>query len=298
MIHTKKGIALAVGALIFSAAQAQVATKDCTGCSTAQIEALASNCSSGYSYITDFASQNLYKVCFTWDVNDEYRPPRKEKDYDWAISEPQAGQIFKAYEDVYLNNGHVKAAAATLKINIQAPNPLGDNGWMNAYDTVQSSQNENAVQNYLMTYHFSSADFTQSAPALAAGFAELLKSLQITTPVITINNFPTTVTLTFNDGSKRTYTFDSLHGTYVPTPGTAMDAHGNTIPENTSMATNNGIGQYYGFNGGNTYDMGNIETILRNLQAAGIPITNGGGNEIACSSVAGGGVSCRVYHQF
>lgn len=255
---------------------------------------MAKLCNVGYTYITDFASQNLYKVCYNIDVNDEYNPPRREKDYDWAVPESQAEQIFQAYEGVYLNNGHVKAANEKISVSITAPMPLGDNRLMNAYDTLGASQNENTLENYLMTYHFTSSNILNFPPALAAALSQLTKTLQITTPLITVNSFPTTVTVVFNDGSQRTYTFDSLHQSYVPTPGTAKDAHLNTIPENTSMATNGGIGQNYGFTGGNPYDMGNIETILRNLQAQGIPVTNGSGGHIACVSVGNGKASCTI----
>lgn len=294
MIHARKGLVFAVGALILSAAQAQVATKDCTGCSTAQIEALASNCSNGYSYITDFSSQNLYKVCFTWDVNDEYNPPRREKDYDWATPESSAMQLFQAYEGVYLNNGHVKAASAHVRVWIQAPVHVGDDGYyMNANDVLHASADRNTLDNYLQTYNFTNNTIDgQPNTALAAALAKLIHAIPVSS-VIKVDGFAVSFVMDFHDGSHVTEAFNSLTGHYEPVQGTYIDGHQNTIPDNSDMPGAGG-GQTYGFNGGNSVDMPNMITQLRNL---GIPVTSGGGDEIGCSSVDGT-VSCRIYHQF
>lgn len=282
MISFRREIALAASFFISVAASAQQVTQDCTGCTTTQVEALATGCGQGYTYVTDFAAQKLYKVCYTWDVDDGYRPPKKYKEYTWATPESSATQLFQAYEGVYQHNGHAEAATAHVIVNIHAPAPNGDNGYMNAYDVLSSSANQNALSNYLLQEHFDSSYIKSPDPALAAAVANLLNALQIN-GVIKIGGFPVSFTMDFNDGSHITVTFNVATQKYEPVPGTAVDAHLNTIPQNTNMASNGGIGQTYVFNGGNTFDMGNIETVLRNLQARGIPVSNGSGGSITCT---------------
>lgn len=295
MIRIRKGLAFAIGVAICSAASAQVVTQDCTGCSIGQVEALASNCSNGYSYITDFDAQKLYKVCFRWDVNDEFRPPKREKDYIWATPETFAQQLFDAYEGVYLNNGHVKAEAAHVRVYIPAKVPLGgDNGWMNAYDVMEASANQNALSDYLLSGNFSSAFVNTPNTTLAAKVADLLNAIHLG-GIIVIGNFPLSFTIDFNDGSHVAVKYNVTTQRYEEIQGSYIDAHGNTIPQSLSMANNNGTGQTYYFSGGNTYDYGNIETVLRNLQAQGIPVTNGHGSIVTCVQVGTTGTTrCSV----
>lgn len=298
MVLTQKGIVFVIGAVIFSAAQAQIVAKDCTGCSTAQIEALAPNCSSGYSYITNFASQNLYKVFFTWDVNDEYRPPRKEKDYSWATPESQYKQEFQAYDNVYLNNGHVEGL--TMYVHVQTSESAGttasssgygtmastDNGDVNAFDAITSATDNNRVVAYLMSNNFNAEDIKSwnlpFGSALVGAIAQLENAFKSND--ISFQNFNATYIVEFPDGSQRTYQYDPSNHTFVAVPGTAYDAHGNKIPENTSMATNGGGTATYDYTGsGPGYDQPNMETVLRNLGASGIPVVSGGGGHIECS---------------
>jgi hypothetical protein len=226
----------------------------------------------------------LYKVCFTIDVNDEYRPPKREKDYIWAQPEASAMQLFQAYLNVYLDNGHVKAAAAHVRAYIPARYPQGDNGYMNAYDVLVSSANMNALSDYLSTGNFTQT-FINGQPdtAAAAHIADLLNAISLN-GIIKIEGFPVSFIMDFDDGSHITVRYNPTTGYWQAVPGTAIDANGNTIPENQNMASNNGKGQNYGFDGRNSYDVGNLETVLRNLQAQGIPVTNGsGGGSISCS---------------
>lgn len=282
MTHVKNAVAFAIGMAIFSAAQAQIVTTDCTSCSIGQIEALAIPCGQGYSYITDFAAPKLYKVCFTIDVNDAYRPPRKEKDYYWAQPESWAMQLFQAYENVYLDNGHVRAASAHVRINIPARFPQGDNGYMNAYDVVSAPANMTALSDYLSTGSITRT-YIEGQPdtAAAAHIADLLNAISVN-GLIKINGFPVSFIMDFNDGSHITVQYNATTGYWEAVPGTAIDANGNPLPESQSMAGNNG--QSYGFDGRNSYDFGNFESRLRNLQAQGIPIVNGsGGGSIHCN---------------
>lgn len=282
MNNFNKGVAVAIGIAIFSTVQAQVATTDCTGCSIGQIEALAPLCAQGYSYITDFAAPKLYKLCFTIDVNDAYRPPKKEKDYYWAQPESWAMQLFQAYENVYLDNGHIKAAAAHVRVYIPAPFPQGDNGYMNAYDVVSSSANMTALSGYLSTGSITRT-YIEGQPdtAAAAHIADLLNAISLN-GIIKIDGFPVSFIMDFDDGSHVTVQYNATTGYWGAVPGTARDANGNVLPESQSMAGNNG--QSYGFDGRNSYDFGNFESRLRNLQAQGIPVTNGsGGGSVHCT---------------
>lgn len=281
------GVVLAVGVFAFSAARADIVLQDCNGCSRTQVEAKAPLCGQGYAYVSDLVSQNLYKVCYTIDVNDEYNPPRREKEYQWASPESNAYQTWKAYEDIYLNNGHIEAADVSIRVIIPpATNLHGDDGHLNAYDTVAATANNDAVTHYLSTTYFSSANVDgvslPASPALSAAFASLLDHLQVTTPAITTNpNFPVVVVVVFNDGSKRTYSFNYALQQYAAVPGTARDAHGQLIPENQSMASNGGGTNTYDHTGsGPDYDQHNLQNLLSQF---GAKIVNNGGGFTTCS---------------
>lgn len=275
MIHTRKGIALAVGALVASAAQAQLAVQDCTGCSTAQIEAKAVNCGQGYTYISDFASQNLYKVCFTWDVNDEYRPPKREKDYDWAQPESSYLKTFQAYEGVWLNNGHHMAidAAVYVHTDIKPPASFGDNGYINAYDTVRAPANNDAVIKWLDSTNFTMENVSgallpsPTSPSLESVLVNWMNSIKtsLVSFQMTIN-----ITVVFNDGSMRTYTI-TPSGQWATVPNTAKDSHGNPIPESSNAVAGNGSSVSYVFGGtGANYDQNNLSTLI---DLYNIPVT-------------------------
>lgn len=298
----KAGLALAIGGLMFSSAQADIVLQNCNGCSTAQVEALAPNCAQGYAYVSDLVSQNLYKICFNWDVDDGQRPFLRYKDYSWAHPEDNAQQTWQAYEDIYLNDGHKMAADISIRVNVPPSMQVhGDNGKLNAYDTIVSTANNDAVIHYLDTTYFTTANVngstTSVSPALAAAFARLLDHLQVTTPLITTNpNFPVTIIVVFSDGSKRAYSFNYTVQQYAAVPSTARDGHGNLIPENTSMASNGGSTETYGFNGaGPSYDQGNLESLL---QRFGAHITGGSGGFVTCSwDGAKSSLTCDI-HQF
>lgn len=281
------GIALAIGVLVFSSAQADIVLQNCNGCSTAQVEALAPECAQGYAYVSDLVSQNLYKVCFNWDVDDGQRPPLRYKEYTWAHPEDNAQQTWQAYENIYLNNGHKMAADISVSVNIPPATQLnGDNGKINAYDTVSATANNDAVTHYLDTTYFTSVNVNganaPASPALAAAFASLLDHFQVTTPFITTNpNFPVTIVVVFSDGSKRTYSFNYAVQQYAAVPGTARDGHGQLIPENQNMASNGGGTNTYDHTGaGPNYDQGNLERLLNEF---GAKVVNGGGGFTTCS---------------
>jgi hypothetical protein len=283
------GVFLVISSLVFSAAQADIILQDCNGCSSAQVEALAPICGSakGYAYVSDLVSQNLYKVCYTLDINDEFNPPRRVKEFQWATPESNAYQTWKAYENIYLNNGHREAADVSVKIDIpSATNLHGDNGHMNAYDTIGATPNNDAVIHFLNSHYFTSSNVdgvnAPISPAFAAAAAELFNKLQVSTPVLTLNpNFPIVVVVVFNDGSKRTYSFSYTNQTYQATPGTARDGHGQLIPENTNMASNGGSTETYDHSrAGPNYDQQNLQNLLNQF---GAKIVNGGGGFTTCS---------------
>lgn len=296
---TTRVAALSASVLAFASAQAGVVSQDCTGCSTAQIEALAVNCNQGYSYAHDFAGNRFYKLCFSWDVNDAFRPPKREKTYQWITPEIQYQNAFQAYENVYLNNGNSK----NIEINVRIPitesasstagemhtmlSPVTDNGYVNAYDTIVSASDNDRIVQTLMTNYFNSTELQSWNPpwgsALVAAIAQAENFFK--SDLIDFSNFNATYTVHFNDGSQRTYQFSSSMHTFVAVPNSARDAHGQLIPENANAATNGyGTAVYNYENTPPGYDMPNLETLLRNMGAQGIPIVSGGGGgSVTCS---------------
>lgn len=291
--------ALSAGVLVFASAHAGIISNDCTGCSIAQIEALAVNCNQGYTYVHDFSGNHLYKLCFNWDVNDEFRPPKRYKDYQWLTPESQYQQAFQAYETVYQNDGHSENIDIVVQIPVTEStsseagelhtmlSPASDDGYVNAYDTIVSASDNDRVKQALMTNYFNPTALQSWNPpwgsALVAAIAQAENFFK--SDLINFSNFNATYTVEFHDGSQRTYQFSpSLH-TFVPVPNTARDTHGQLIPENANAATN-GYGTAV-YNYGDTppgYDMPNLETLLRNMGAQGIPITSGGGGgSVTCS---------------
>lgn len=235
------------------------------------------NCGQGYTYISNFASQNLYKVCFTWDVDDEYRPPKREKVYDWAQPESSYLKTFQAYEGVWLNNGHHMAVDATAYVHVDlTPKPgasFGDNGYLNAYDTVRSPTNNQAVLNWLDSTNFTVQNVSgalspfPTSPALESALVNWMNSIKTS-----LVSFQVTISITvvFNDGSMRTYTV-TPSGQWATVPNTAKDAHGNPIPETRDAVAGNGSSVSYVFGGtAPNYDQNNLNTLI-NLY--NIPVT-------------------------
>lgn len=293
MKHSHSSVALAVAAGLFSvAAQAGIHAVDCTGCTAAQVEALVPRCEQGVRYITDFAAARLYKGCYTLTGVE----PRvvihggpttlATKKYRWMQPSAATQNSFQTYLDVYNNNGHVRAQAArvyvrddlTPKINLG-----GDDGYMNAYDAVRATANNDAVRNWLNSTILTSQRVAALpgkypfSPALTTAIVTLLNSLD--SSIISVD-FNVKIEVVFHDGSTREYTVDK-YGEWAAVPDSARDAHGNPIPETYDDVANNGGSQTYGFGGsGPDYDQGNF---VHTITLFGIPIYGDTGATYGCS---------------
>jgi hypothetical protein len=296
-----------IGLITTANANAASFVADCTGCSMAQIQSLAPECSgslAGGRYISDFDAGNLYYVCYTIDgvkINTATNASRETQTtirYHWHQPNPTVENMFRSYYDVYQNNGHVKAEAAMVRVynDLRPKIGLGDNGYMNAYDTVAATANNDIVLNWLGSVNFTAEKVSNLpgtlplSPALSAAIVNMLNSIK--TNIVSFD-FKVKVEVVFSDGSSRDYTIDDT-GNWSTVPNSARDAHGNPIPENYNGIANGGR-QTYSFGGdGPSYDRTNFITTLT---LYGVPVTNGGGgggNVIGCVTASGETV-CTTY---
>lgn len=291
-IHLKIAVAIAVGLVFSTAAIAgsglTIHATDCTGCTADQIQALMPNCEQGVRYVSDFANGNLYEGCY--DLNGVERRVAPgggvktaavaSRRYNWYQPEASLQNTFQAYLAVYNNNGHVMAAKATAVVrpDLKPTLSLGDDGYMNAYDTVSASVNNAQVVNWLTTKTWTKDDLsgTPISPALFSAVANLFNDFKISILGI---DFKVEIIVIFHDGSRRTYNTNSF-GDWVVEPGTAFDAHGNPIPENYSALAGTGV-QHYTISGVPNYDGTNLRT-LTNLFGAGI-VHNPTATVVVCS---------------
>lgn len=307
MKHYRSSIAFAIAAcLLTTAVQAGVVvqSKDCTGCTTAQIEALVPSCEQGAIFITDFAAGRLYEGCYDIagvsprgvpTIGGKISPMAQgTKIYHWIQPDAGSQNTFQAYLDVYNNNGHVKAAEAKAYANLDLKPKLslGDDGYMNAYDTVRAAVNNNVVVNWLETTWFKTGQVQGAGPGIGSPrLDDLLTNLfnTIKTSFLTIN-FQVQITIVFHDGSQRTYE-TAPSGNWVVVPGTAIDAHGNPIPENYNAIAGNGT-QTYTFNGYPGYDGTNLRT-LTGLFGAGVEYNpTDTVTVVICSKKGNEGITC------
>lgn len=300
MTHYRSSIALAIAAGLFAAAAQAgitVQAKDCTGCTIAQIEALVPSCEQGERFITDFAAGRLYEGCYdiagvsprAVPINGNAPKPMAQgtKVYHWIQPTAAYQNTFQTYLDVYNINGHIRAAEAKayLHVDLKPSISLGDDGYMNAYDAVRAPANNNAVLDWLTTTYFTKDNVNgaypfAASPAMASALANLFNDLKVSILGI---DFKVEVTVVFHDGSQRTYATNSF-GDWAEVPGTAIDAHGNPIPEDYADIAGNGS-RTYGFNGQPGYDQTNLHT-LANLYGASI-VYDPTGVVVVCTMTAG-----------
>lgn len=293
-IHASIALAVAAGLAFSASANAGLAihATDCTGCTADQIQALMPNCEQGTRYVSDFANGNLYEGCY--DLTGVQRrvvtgggvktAAVASRHYNWY--QPGAGlyNTFQAYQDVYNNNGHVKAAEAKAYVNLDLKPKvsLGDDGYMNAYDASSADVNNSAVANWLETTWFTAGKVQGvvgpgiGSPRLDDMLANLFNTIK--TSKLTVD-FVVQITIVFHDGSEMTYKTDS-NGNWVKVPGTAVDAHGNHIPENYHDLAGTGR-QTYVINGNPGYDGTNLRT-LTNLYGANV-VHNPTATVVVCS---------------
>lgn len=297
MTHYRSSIALAIAAGLFAAAAQAgitVQAKDCTGCTIAQIEALVPSCEQGERFITDFAAGRLYEGCYdiagvsprSIPINGDAPRPMAQgtKVYHWIQPTAAYQNTFQAYLDVYNLNGHMRAASAAVRVQVDIRPKINlgaDDGYMNAFDAVSATANNDVVVNWLnstliTTQRVSalpgSAPFS---PAYTAAITSLINSIK--TAIVSVD-FKVLITVVFHDGSTRQYTVDQ-YGDWTTVPKSARDAHGNPIPEKYDDVAGGGR-QTYGFGGGGPdYDQRNFASTIR---LWGIPVQGDSGATWGC----------------
>lgn len=297
MEHSRAVLALAIVlGLTFSAgasAGISIHATDCSGCTGAQLEALAPNCEQGSRLISDFAGGRLYEGCF--DIRGVERRvathagavAMSSKIYHWYQPTADKQNAFQAYLNVYNLNGHVRAAAAAVRVHVDIvpKSSLGDDGYMNAYDTIGSKANSDAVLNWLNTTNFSTARISAPpgiapfSPAYSAAMAQLINTIKSS---IVNFDYNVKITVVFHDGSTRDYTVNKT-GDWETVPNSSRDGHGNETPENRDAVANNGGYANYSYAGvGPNYDLSNF---LATMQALGVPVVgvDTGSKKLLCS---------------
>lgn len=278
-------------ALAATQADAQILAKDCEACTQQQVMAVVKNCANGYDYVGDFRSHVIYKSCWVLDVNDGGRRATRTHELIRLPVESSVRQSFERYYNVYANNGlkmgYVAYLAASPSLSL-ASSSMGtgfsefvgfssqaslstanDNGSVNAFDTVVSSADNQRTITYLSNKAFSMPSLSQAnpgfGPALVGAIAQLENSFK--SQIISFSNFNATYVVEFSDGSTRVYAMDFANKTFKAVPGTAKDAHGNIIPENTSMVSHGNGVETYNFRGAPGYDVENFVDLAKSFGA-------------------------------
>jgi hypothetical protein len=308
MSRLNSAISLALGAAFISfaaAANAGIIADDCTGCSIAQIQGMMPECNPGRAsarYVSDFAAGRLYLGCYTIDgvkinaTNVNKPMTQGQIRYHWYQPDASFQNTFDAYNNVYQNNGHVPrvGSKAYLHVSLTPKINLGaDNGYLNAYDTVRASSNNDQVLNWLDSTKFTTENLSSvpgSYPMSPAFTADLVNLMNAISTAIISFNWKITVTIVFDDGSTRDYALGS-DGLWKTVANSAKDGHGNPIPEKYDSIANNGSETYSFSGGGPTYDQGNFVNLIT---LYGVPVTNGSssGTVYGCVQVGSDHVTC------
>jgi hypothetical protein len=273
--YRSTALAAAVGLFFSATLHAQVVqhAETCNGCTAPQIQALLPNCDQGYRYVADFASDHLYLGCYRQkDIRPTAMPylgaPGGQREYSYAQPSARNQNTFQAYQNLYAMGYQNSANARVSAYSDLTPSVrLGDDGYMNAYDTVRSTQNMDAVKTWLMstTYTPSNTEGLNHQGVAEAGLSAYMAQLlnNVKTSVLSVD-YQVNVTIVFHDRSAITMTFDNSNGIWKYVPGTARDAHGNLIPDSyEAVGGSAGGGEVYNFTNPNPgYDVTNFQQML------------------------------------
>jgi len=224
----------------------------CTGCSAVQMQNLAASKGRGAWYVYNLSAN----VINEYDVTCEPISGGLSCFADLGTVPTAIANYFATYQSLWMQNGKNEAFGTSTTISIPSTGgggPLNaqgmhvDDGYVNAYDTLQYSALGNGIINML------------NSPSTYAGvYAQVVKLVDpIDPPLIKLDKLTATVTVVFHDKSKRTYQYNKDLETYAPVDNTAIDSAGNTIPE---KKPHSGAG-FFG-DPAHPYNLPNIITIL------------------------------------
>lgn len=252
-----------------------VVAQACNGCTDTQMESAALSSGAGFHYVYNLPQAFIARY---------YVGREDTGDGQWslmampAVPEQWVLDQFVQIHQFYLANGN------SLDARYAAP-PIasltGDS--INAYDVVSSSASRNAVSQHLSTRFIS----------LIAGGASVARIVRL--DGIIAPSVPMTVNVSFPDGSRAIYRFnwDTKQWEYLP--GSAVDSHGNSVPEKAADFVNGDAG-YAEFDfrnpSGNVNDQSDW---INRAIAAGISVTTPTSSRLrwSCVKVGDKGWSCR-----
>lgn len=262
-----------VGLFIPGFASAQdVRAWPCNDCSNRQMKNVAISKGTGYHYVYSMTDGLIAR----YEVTREELVPG-QLTYFAYLQEPEQWVVdqFAGIHQYYLdnNNSFISAMAASPQ--------SASGGYVNGYDVVGSSQDRNRVSNAIG--NSPKMVFT----SVMASFGRAIRLSGIATPDVDL-----TVKVDFPDGSKVIYKFNWNTKQWEYVPKSAVDSHGNNIPETASDFTNNGAGANYDFSGpGNPND---INDFIVRAGLAGVTVTNSA-VRLACTQAGDGGYVCHPY---
>lgn len=274
MRKIKALVAAAVLCFAGSVAAQDVSTLACENCTASQMENLAIERGVGMHYIHSMERGVIVKY---WVTEEDFgrgqhvRLAHLVQPEDWVLDQ------FALLHQFYLDNGR------SLTASLRSSKARSTGGTINAYHVVGSSRDRNAVVNEL--HDNPRLVFT----SVFASFGRAIKLANVVTPDPAL-----TVKTMFPDGSHAYFRFnwDTKRWEYVPK--SAVDSHGNSIPETADDFTNNGVGATYDFRGaGNERD---VQDFLQRARGAGVRIEGGtGARRWACTVADNGVPKCIAY---
>jgi len=247
------------------AAAQDVKAVPCNGCSSQQIKSIAKTAGNGDHYYYNLSGGTFvgyYVEKLDTQGNQYIAVPIQPE--QWMLDEWAAILVF------YRGNGN------SLHGPVTASASSVGGGSVNAYDVVGSSQDRNRVSDALAN------NPRMIFTSVMSSYGRVIRLANVATPDVDL-----TVTVNFPDGSHAVYKFNWNTKKWEYVADSAVDSHGNSIPETATDFSNNGAGGSFSFTGpGNSND---VNDFISRAHSAGVSITNG----IAWVCVGGtSGVHC------
>jgi len=199
---------------------------NCNACSLAQAQSTAQSLGTGAHYVQDLANNHIY--LFRVDCEPGFNGALVCSVNSRAVPQ-EITQAFNQYRGAWLANAQSSSFYGIVHDHTQSGGPTNpdgrpsDNGYINAYDTIYHGSYLDGLLNRL------------EDPLTYSGFMSALASALGNLPSpFSWAEFDITVLVYFDDGSRRKFRYDKNSHGFVPIPNTAVDAHGNPLPESTS----------------------------------------------------------------
>jgi len=194
----------------------------CDACTLTQVHQVAQSFGNGRHYVYDLTNNAMHAVRVDCEPGAGGTISCLFID---GIVPSDLADTFNQYRSAWLGNVRSEAFTHTVQYQVPSGNPVGpdhlpqDNGWVNAYDTVVGGAYLLNLQNHLKN------------PSSYSGFMATLISVLNNSVYGDFSGLSLVITVYFQDGSRRKFSFNAQTMEMEPIPGTEIDAHNNPLPD-------------------------------------------------------------------